>query len=176
MDLVHLEALLMIAIAMTSVILGYFNILLHQKKYAQHILFDAESRKAEQRLLDYPYLYFIGVLGAVILLSSILIALGEGDLQQFLFGLLIAQFSMFSGSLIGGILVFLYAIKNPEKISGQSFFNDKKFLALHAQNLYMPCLVFLIFLSIIDFTPFIFGGLIAAIVLTFGQFLKLLKN
>lgn len=176
MDLVYLEAVLMAVMVMLTVICSYLNIVLHQKKYAHHVTFDAAPTKAEKRLLDHPYIYFLGVLAWVIFTTWLLVTHMEGDPQQFYFGFFISFFSILLGAFIGSILIFLYAMKNPEKIAGQVLFKDKIFMALHVQGLLMPCLILLISLSIIAPTSFIFGSLVAAIVVSLRQLLMLRKK
>jgi hypothetical protein len=173
MMLVHLEVILMITMAIATISCLYLNLVLHQQKYAHHVVFD-QPTKVQKKLLERPYIYFLGILLFVILYSWFLANYLEDDGQQFAFGLFISLLSIILGQAIGGILIFLYAIKNPEKIAGQTIFKDKKILALHSQAVFMPCLILLISLVIIHPAPFILGSLVAAIIMsliTLVQFL-----
>lgn len=176
MDLVSLEVILMIVLGVLTAICGYLNILLYQKKYAQHVVFDSAPKKLQKRLLDHSYIYFLGYLAFVIFCSWYFATLIEGDMQQFFFGILISMYAMLLGRIIGGMLICLYAIKNPEKIAGQTIFEDKRFKILHKQHAIMPCLILLGSLCIIQFTPFIFGCLVSVMIDSLVFFLMLLKN
>jgi len=175
MVLVYQEALLMIVMAIATITCLYLSLILHQKKYAHHVVFD-QPTKSQKRLLEHPYIYFLGTLLFVIFYSWLLASQLQGYVQQFLFGSFIATLSIACGQAIGGILVFLYSIKNPEKISGQTIFKDKKFLTLHLQAALMPCLTLLISLAIIHRTAFILGSLVAAAIMSLRCLVQFFKH
>ncbi len=175
MILVFPEMIIMIVMALASTICVYINLFLHQKKYGQHVIF-AKPTNSEKRLLEQPFAYFLGVTLFVIGYSWFLANYIEGSSQQFLFGLFISLFSVIFGQALGGIFIFLYTIKKPEKISGQIIFKDKQFLALHLQATLMPCLILLISLSIINHSAYILGSLVAVIFMLMKSVVHLIRK
>lgn len=175
MILVYLEVMLMITMAIAASICMYLNLILHQKKYAHYVVFD-QPTKLEQRLLNHPCIYFLGTLLFVIFFSWILVNYIEDNAQQFFFGAFISLFSIGFGNALGGILIFIYTLRNHEKISGQVIFEDKMFLSLHLQSVLMSCLTLLISLTIIYQTPFMLGSLIAVIIMSLRPLVQLFKH
>lgn len=175
MSLVYLEMIVMIVTAIVAAVSIYFNLVLHQKKYAHHVAFE-QPTKLQKKILEHPFICFLCVLLFVTLYSWVLASFLKGNAQQFCFGGLISLFSLSFGNALAGILIFRYTIKHPEKISGQTIFKDKQFLALHQLLPLMPCLALLISLFILHQSAFFLGGLLAVTIMSLGSILRLIKN
>lgn len=174
MTLIQIETISMIGLAVAGIACLYLNLVLYQKKYAQHVVFD-QPTTLQKKLIEKPYFYFIITLLLVVFYTWLLANYMEGNTQQFFFGAFISLCSILLGQAAGGILIFLYSIRSPEKISGQTVFEGKKFRLLHLQPTLMTCLALLIPLAVIYKTPFIFGALAAAILMEFVIMLKIIR-
>lgn len=175
MTLVYKELILMMILSVAIAVCSYLARVLRQKKYAHHVTFNPLT-KSEERFLKHPYGYALYLIALIAFCCWFFVNYTEGNLQQFYFGMFISLLSMALGYMIGVSLVFLYSFRNPEKISGQVVFEDRGLHALHIQAPFMACVILFVSLAVIHPTPFIYGGLVAAIGMLLLLFISMSKR
>jgi hypothetical protein len=160
---INIESGLFIFFSLLYAIAFYVNLYLHQKNYSQaqnDIYYDQEVGEFNKFILKSPVLFFIIWTAFIFFLNWILIQIDFQPVQQFLFGMLIATFTMLSGSEIGGIIIFKNIISSSKEIAKRA---NHRLTILHHLASLIPATLIVVPLYVMHKTTFILGTLCGTI-------------
>lgn len=164
---INMESVLFIFFSLSYAIAFYVNLYLHQTKRTQtynDIYYDEEVGRFNILILKFPVTFFIIWTLFIFFLNWILIQIDIEPVQQFLFGAVIAAFSMQAGIEISGIIMFKHIINSSKEISDQVCLKkDHRLTILHHLALRIPVILLLVPLYAVHKTAFILGALCGTI-------------
>jgi xanthine/uracil permease len=152
---------------------------LHEKTLSRHIKIENyELNPKWQKEVNEKKWFNPRHIFSVFIITACLVFLAEFGIAKyayviFLMGLLFGSYGAVIGVHLSNILIFLYAKKHPEEVSGTLLF-DNKFMLFQSMTVYLVALMPFLLLGITTRSLFVFGAIfgIAFIMITHYIWIK----